>query len=417
MGNKLFEGVSAPLSVKSKKTLEGLFAVLDTYNQNTRIYPSKVYKPAYESLVPKISERRLMGELDHPVSYDEVRLSNVSHLITECEIRDNGEVYGKVELLDTPAGLVAQALVEAGIPLGISSRGLGTTKKVREGSEVTSLKLITYDLVSEPSFSNAILNESLYNGLHESLTHIEESLPLNESVETEGVRSMITKIRESVKVAPEMTDEEVSLFESELMRETDESLSESIALKDEQIASLEGLVEARNEELAIQSKVVKDQMRIIESLKSRIVRASEVATTPEDFTGLIASIGQLTLENADYETRLQSLEENMESLQEEYNNTTQKLTEARAASESATEEVVTLRKRLAVESRGLSWKKYGPILEGLTTDREISTKLDSITHLSNSSSRLSAERLAETLTESQVTEVNGRRLSNIISRV
>ena len=104
--SRLIESVSRPLQVKNAKTLSGLFAVTDTFNQNGRRYPEPVYREAYEELIPKIKERRLLGELDHPLDRDEVFLSNVSHVITECHVgtsKSGHQVYyGTVELLDTP---------------------------------------------------------------------------------------------------------------------------------------------------------------------------------------------------------------------------------------------------------------------------------------------------------------------------
>lgn len=412
--DKIFESIKKPLTVESKKVLTGPFAKLDEFNHNGRRYPGKVYRPAYESIAPKIPARRLLGELDHPMSYDEVRLTNVSHVITECQILDNGDVTGKVELLDTPAGLVAQALVEAGVPLGISSRGLGATRKVNEGVEVTQLKLITFDLVAEPSFGNAILlSESAFQGLDESFTRIESNLPLNESVETESVRNLIAKLRESVQVeGPTREEEELALFEGLMNTDDNSSLRESLEIKQDQVQHLEGLVEAREEELRIQGKLVQDMQRIIENLK-----LAGTTKTPAEFSQLVESLGQLTLSDVEKEERISSLNENMQSLQELYNQTVEQLTAATSNSEALNEEVVTLRKKLAIESRGLSWKKHSSLLEGLTTEREISDKLDSISNLSNVSRTFASERVVKSLTESSSLSGHSSRLSSIISRV
>lgn len=458
--DRLFESSKIPLKVESKKVLSGIFAVLDQFNQNGRRYPRKVYEAAYKQIAPKISERRLLGELDHPIEYDEIRLSNVSHVVTECQILDSGEVVGKVELLDTPSGLVAQALVEAGIPLGISSRGLGSTTKVGEGVEVTNLKLITFDLVADPGFSQAILlNESAYNKLQNSLNRIEESLPLNESNgDDNAVRELIHKIRESVKVKQEKEDEEediVSLIES-LEEEDKESLKETIQIYKDKVANLENIVEAREEELRIQGKFIKDMQRIIENLKTRLQSAG---VPSDEVASLVESVGTLTIDNTTKEEALQSLIENMESLQEEYNRVVEELKSTTEALISKTEElnsikerfneisqmkesleyekdsleseikvlesekksleteVVNLRKRLAVEVRGLSWDKVSSLLEGLTTEREINEKLDSLVNLSNSFNSFSPERVVKTLTESASLSGHANRLSSIISRV
>lgn len=428
MDTQLFENkVSSPLVAESKKVLSGKFAELDKLNENGRNYPARVYTPAYEALVPKIGSRRLMGELDHPLSYDEVRLANVSHVITECRI-EGKEVMGKVELLDTPSGLVAQALVEAGIPLGISSRGLGATKKVREGVEVTKLKLITFDLVAEPSFSDAILlNESVYEGLCKNLESIEEKLPLNESVETQSVRDMITRIRESVKLeeSNDTSEEDVlRLLESEIKDQepSETELRESIELRDTQISHLEGLVEARDQELSIQSKIIQNQQRIIENLK---IKASKAGVPAEEIAGLVESVGQLTIELEEKTARLTALEGNMEGLQENYNVTTEKertlaqeLEESQKVSERLEKEVLTLRKKLVLESKGLSWQKHGPLLEGCTTEREMLDKLKSISHYGSASvNRVDAKKVVESLTEGQLLAAKNNRLAGIVSRV
>jgi Prohead core protein serine protease len=420
---------SSPLTVESKKVLSGPFAELDVFNNNGRRYPRPIYESAYTQVAPKIPQRRLLGELDHPLEYDEVRLANVSHVITECEINSDGVVSGKVELLDTPAGKVAQALVECGVPLGISSRGLGATKKLTEGVEVTKLKLITFDLVAEPSFGNAILEESKFNGLHESLSQIEETLPLNESESDDDykpVRDMITQIRENVKVKPvSETEDALKLLENEILSEvTDESLKESIQLQGDQISTLESLVEARTQEVAVASKLIENQQRIIDQLKSKVKTAvatgdvSGLAELMESVGNLSIAIAQKEVSLQEKDSRLSSLEENMTKLQEQYNVTVEALNSKTGNSEALNEEVVTLRKKLALESKGLSWKKYSPLLEGLTTEREIQDKLSSISHLSNGSrGHLDEKKVVRTLTESTSATSKSSRLSDIVSRV
>lgn len=107
----------------------------------------------YEKLV---KERRATGELDHP-DKQEVRLTNVSHLVTE--VWWNGcDVMGKIKILDTPAGQIAKQLVSGGVQLGISSRGLGSTRQENGMTIVEDdFQLVCFDLVSEPSTAGAFL--------------------------------------------------------------------------------------------------------------------------------------------------------------------------------------------------------------------------------------------------------------------
>jgi len=140
--------------------LEGTFGEIDVKNKNNRIYTEGEYLPQIESLQNKINSSKLLGELDHPQQFD-ISLKNVSHIIEELRYdKENKKVKGKIRLLDTDAGRQAKALVDAGVPLHISSRAAG---EVSEGGKVKIKQLFTYDLVADPGFQNAELtrvNES-----------------------------------------------------------------------------------------------------------------------------------------------------------------------------------------------------------------------------------------------------------------
>ena len=94
---------------KAKGTMKvrGTFQRAEEANANNRVYPKHVLEGQITKLQPLITERRLCGELDHPQN-DTVRLSNASHLVTKLWM-ENNEVYGEAEILNTPAGKVAQA--------------------------------------------------------------------------------------------------------------------------------------------------------------------------------------------------------------------------------------------------------------------------------------------------------------------
>jgi len=141
---------------KSKGTMKiaGIFQRADSPNHNKRIYEKKILVREMKRLDEAIIERRLMGELDHP-THDAVKLGNVSHLITKLTM--NGEeMLGEAEILNTPCGQVAQALIKGGVKLGISSRGMGTLTERGEYSLVNDdFKLVTFDLVADPSTKGA----------------------------------------------------------------------------------------------------------------------------------------------------------------------------------------------------------------------------------------------------------------------
>jgi hypothetical protein len=140
--------------------LEGVFTEIGVKNKNNRIYEEAEVLPHINELKEKVKTNKLLGELDHPKDFD-ISLSNVSHVIEDLEY-DKGkkQVLGRIRLLNTSKGKEAQALIEDGIPLHISSRAAGT---VDEAGKVKIKKFFTYDLVADPGFENAELarvNES-----------------------------------------------------------------------------------------------------------------------------------------------------------------------------------------------------------------------------------------------------------------
>ena len=136
--------------------LEGVFTEIGVKNKNNRIYEEAEVLPHINELKEKVKTNKLLGELDHPKDFD-ISLSNVSHVIEDLEY-DKGkkQVLGRIRLLNTSKGKEAQALIEDGIPLHISSRAAGT---VDEAGKVKIKKFFTYDLVADPGFENAELSK------------------------------------------------------------------------------------------------------------------------------------------------------------------------------------------------------------------------------------------------------------------
>jgi hypothetical protein len=141
---------------EGKVVMKGILQKSDTLNQNGRIYPRNVLEREVRNYQKFIIENRALGELDHPDS-SVVNLKNVSHIVREAHI-EGDVVYGSVEILDTPSGKILQSLVESGVKLGISSRGVGTTKKQGDYQIVQDdFQLICWDFVSEPSTPGAFM--------------------------------------------------------------------------------------------------------------------------------------------------------------------------------------------------------------------------------------------------------------------
>jgi len=127
-------------------------------NQNGRIYPDDILVREVEKYAQVfVKDRRAMGELDHPES-SVVNLKNVSHNVIEMHWSGD-DLLGTVEVLTTPNGNILRELFRNGIKLGISSRGLGTLKKISESSSVVGddFELIAFDFVSNPSTQGAFM--------------------------------------------------------------------------------------------------------------------------------------------------------------------------------------------------------------------------------------------------------------------
>ena len=139
--------------------LTGVMQRADAKNGNGRVYPENVLRREVENYKKLVSENRALGELDHP---DEsvINLKNASHIVTD--IWWNGkDVMGKVKVLTTPSGQILKSLVESGVKLGISSRGLGSVKEKAGLTYVEDdFQLICFDFVSEPSTVGAFMNLS-----------------------------------------------------------------------------------------------------------------------------------------------------------------------------------------------------------------------------------------------------------------
>ena len=166
--------------------VKGVLQRAESKNQNGRVYPREVLmKETTKYLEEQVSERRALGELDHPES-SVVNLNNASHNVIEMHW-DGDDLLGTVEVLSTPSGNILKELFKSGIKLGISSRGLGSVEPVNEknGEDGTvevqpDFELIAFDFVSNPSTHGAFMR------------------PVNESVEKQKPENKIESIINSI---------------------------------------------------------------------------------------------------------------------------------------------------------------------------------------------------------------------------
>ena len=136
--------------------LSGKLQCAGVQNQNGREYDKNILQREMQLYNDKIEQRLALGELDHPDD-SVINLQNVSHLITKMWWGDDGQsVMGNVLILNTPSGKILKDLHEARVPIGMSSRGLGSVSESNGIIKVNSdFQLICFDAVSEPSTPGA----------------------------------------------------------------------------------------------------------------------------------------------------------------------------------------------------------------------------------------------------------------------
>lgn len=166
---QLFEG-KVQEDASGRVLVNGVLQRAGAENQNGRVYPKDILEREAKKYQQLIKERRALGELDHPDS-SVINLKNVSHNIKEIHW-EGDDLVGTVEILPTPSGNILKELLRAGILLGISSRGMGSTKPMRDNKvEVQEdFELVGWDFVSNPSTHGAFMrpmNESINKKLQE----------------------------------------------------------------------------------------------------------------------------------------------------------------------------------------------------------------------------------------------------------
>ena len=136
--------------------LSGRMQTCEKKNGNGRVYPCKTLQREIKNYQVVIKDNRALGELDHPDD-SVINLKNASHMVTDMWW-EGKDVMGKIKILDTPSGRILKDLVNAGVKLGISSRGLGSVKESMGETVVQEdFELICFDIVSEPSTPDAYI--------------------------------------------------------------------------------------------------------------------------------------------------------------------------------------------------------------------------------------------------------------------
>ena len=171
--------------------ISGVFAQADTKNRNGRIYPREVMEQAVAKYVDEqVSKDRAVGELNHPEG-PTVNLDKVSHKITELKI-EGSNVMGRASILNTPNGMVVKGLLDGGVQLGVSTRGMGSLQN-QNGAMIVKDDFIlnTVDIVQDPSAPTAFVN-----GIMEGVDWIWN----NGILERQDIEKIETEIKKASRV-------------------------------------------------------------------------------------------------------------------------------------------------------------------------------------------------------------------------
>lgn len=168
--------------------IEGVFMQAEKKNRNGRVYPKPIMEKAVDKYVKEqVNTKRAVGELNHPDG-PTVNLDKVSHLIEGLDWQKD-EVVGKARILDTPNGQIVKGLLDGGVKLGVSTRGMGSLEQ-RNGVMVVKDDFIlnTVDIVQDPSAPNAFVN-----GIMEDVEWIWN----NGVIEAREIEKMETEIKKA----------------------------------------------------------------------------------------------------------------------------------------------------------------------------------------------------------------------------
>ena len=171
-----------------KYIISGVFAQSEKKNRNGRIYPKPIMEKAVKKYVDEqVSKDRAVGELNHPEG-PTVNLDKVSHKITDLQM-EGDDVVGRAQILDTPNGKIVQGLLDGGVKLGVSTRGMGSLAQQGNAMVVKDDYLLnTIDIVQDPSAPGAFVN-----GIMEGVEWVWN----NGIIEAQEIEKMETEIKKA----------------------------------------------------------------------------------------------------------------------------------------------------------------------------------------------------------------------------
>ena len=153
------ENIVESTSQGKKYKIKGIFAQAEKPNKNKRKYPQHILEREIDRYnLNYVKEGRAIGEIGHPDS-PQINLDRVSHKITSL-VKEGNNFYGVADIIDTRCGQDVKALLDAGVKLGVSTRGVGSLRPTNEGFSMVGedFFLSTIDIVADPSAPDAFVS-------------------------------------------------------------------------------------------------------------------------------------------------------------------------------------------------------------------------------------------------------------------
>ena len=286
-----FENTSHKINDKGKFIVAGQFSKADKRNENGRVYRRSMWENVLSrpQIIDALKKRKMLGELGHPDKIETTPL-NVSHIVTKLELRPDGEIYGEAEILDTPSGKVLRTLYEAGVQMGISSRGYlpEGSNLYAEGEDLIvpdDYELITFDFVIDPSSQGAepTVQESVKEKLNVILTESRDKL-----------NSDMVSYIEGLNVIKESKDNSGKILSESFNKTTDNLINKKREVKtsmDKYTDKLESVVGELKDRYLTAESVIKDFVEerknadaMLKGVTDRYLTAEQAITGLRDYS-------------------------------------------------------------------------------------------------------------------------------------
>jgi len=256
-----------------KMTARGEFSRCDVPTENKRIYPRSLWEKVVEKITPEMEQGKVFGELDHPAD-GKTSLKRVSHVMKRIWIEDDGRVMGEAEICDNDYGKQLQSIFNAGGQVGVSSRGMGSTKMAEGGMEIVEddYNYMTHDFVADPAMKNSYPTVTIESVAKEQIeSKVNPVVESNPAIQKE-------QIMEKNMLNEEQVAKKLSEAREELKKTFEDALVEKTALIRE---SIEKSVRA---ELMTSPEIVGAKASL-----DQIVAAVKPFVVKEDVDGVIAA--------------------------------------------------------------------------------------------------------------------------------